>query len=154
METLFEFYARTLFKETLDSGRYTLDKYSVKWFLTRGVTSAEETEKGIHLMPYCIPDIVVRDKTSNSTLVVIDAKYKANEKSSRDDSLQLLSYVLLTGVKKCGFVFPGAETALKQMRITGAEYLPLQTPLSNDLKYYELILGETLNETVLEPLLR
>jgi hypothetical protein len=154
METLFEFYARTMFKESLDRARYALDDYSKKWFLARGVTCIEETEKDIHLIPYCIPDIVLRNKTSNEVLAVIDAKYKAHDRTARTDSLQLLSYVLLTGVKKCGFVFPGAETLLKQMRTSGAEYLPLQTPIVNDLKYYELILGGSLSEAVLEPLLR
>jgi hypothetical protein len=153
METLFEFYARAMLKETLNRKKYTLDDYSNKWFLARGVTCVEETERGIHLMPYSIPDIVVRDKLSNEALAVIDAKYKAHERSARTDTLQLLSYVLLTGVKKCGFVFPGVETALKQMKTSGTQCLPLQTPFADDLKYYELILGETLNETVLEQLL-
>jgi hypothetical protein len=153
METLFEFYVRAMFKESLDRTRYELDKYSNKWFLARSVTRIEEAEKGIHLMPYCIPDIVVRDKISNEALAVIDAKYKAHERSLRSDSLQLLSYILLTGVKKCGFVFPGAETTLKQMRTGGVEYLHLQTPFTDDLKYYELILGSALNEAVLERLL-
>jgi len=152
METLFEFYARTMFKETIDSERYTLDKYSRKWFLTRAA-GTEEIERGVHLMSYCIPDIVVRDRESNEAVIVIDAKYKAHDRSVRTDSFQLLSYVLLSGVNRCGFVFPGAETKIKEMRTSGAEYLPIQTPLMNDLKYYELILGSTLNEEVLEHLL-
>ena len=152
METLFEFYARTMFKETFDSERYTLDKYSRKWFMTRA-SGTEEIERGVHLMSYCIPDIVVRDRLSNEAVAVIDAKYKAHDRSVRTDSFQLLSYVLLSGVSKCGFVFPGAETRIKQMRTSGAEYLPIQTPLMNDLKYYEIILGSTLNEAILEQLL-
>lgn len=149
METLFEFYARTMFKETLACTKYRLDEYSKKWFLT----CLDETKKGIHLIPYCIPDIVVRDKDTKEVLAVIDAKYKAHNRTARIDSLQLLSYVLLTGVKKCGFVFPGVETELKQLKTSGAEYLLLKTPFKDNLKYYELILGGTLNEKVLEQML-
>lgn len=153
METLFEFYARTVLKETLYSTKYELEEYAKKWFLMCGATSVEETEKGVHLIPYCIPDIVVRDKETKIALAVMDAKYKAHDRTARMDSLQLLSYVLLTGVKKCGFVFPGKETLLKQMKTRGEKFLQLQTPVVDDLKYYELILGASLNETVIEPLL-
>lgn len=154
METLFELFTRAMFKAAIDGDRFGLDAYSKKWFLMRDVTCIEETEKGIHLMPYCIPDIVVRDKTSSEVLAVIDVKYKAHDRAVRADSLQLLTYVLLTGVNKCGFVFPGAETYLKQMRTSGTAYLPLQTPTMNDLKYYELLLGNSLSKAVLEPLLQ
>jgi len=150
METLFEYYARTMLKETLDGAKFELDKYSRKWFLARNTNSVEDAEKGIHLIPYCIPDIVVRDKETNQVLAVMDVKYKAHDRTSRVDSLQLLSYILLTGVKKCGFVFPGAETQIKQMQTSGAEYLSLQTPFAVDLKYYELILGILPNAAVLE----
>lgn len=152
METLFEFYTRTMFKETLDRDRFVLDKYSKKWFLQCDVAAIEETERGNHLIPYCIPDIVVRDKTTGQALAVLDAKYKAHDRTARTDSLQLLSYVLLTGVNKCGFVFPGAQTEIKQMRTTGSDYLLIKTPLINDLKYFELILGHIPNENMIETL--
>ena len=153
METLFEFFVRTMFKGALDHSKYSIDEYSKKWFLSRGVTSMDETEKGIHMMPYCIPDIVLREKISNDVLSVIDAKYKAHDRTVRTDSLQLLSYVLITGANRCGFVFPGEETQIKHIKTGGTEYLPLQTTLMSDLKYYELILGDNLNEAVLDHLL-
>lgn len=152
METLFEFYARTMIKKHLDKEKYELDMYSKKWFIERGVTRIEDTEKGIHLMPYCIPDIVIRGKVNKEALVVIDAKYKSHNRSERNDSLQLLSYVLLTGVKKCAFVFPGEQTKLKEMKTSGTDYLQLQTPFVSELKYYELILGNILNEREVEKL--
>ncbi|CAN7754057.1 5-methylcytosine restriction system specificity protein McrC [Paenibacillus sp. LjRoot56] len=152
METLFEFYARTMIKKSLENDKYELDDYSKKIFLDRGATCIEDTEKGIHLMPYCIPDIVIRDKGTKEALVVIDAKYKSHDRTARTDSLQLLSYVLLTGVNRCGFVFPGAETKIKLMKTSGTDYLSLQTPFVDELKYYELILGNIPNEKVLEKL--
>jgi hypothetical protein len=152
METLFEYYARTMIKKNLDDDKYELDEYSKKMFLERGATRKEDTEKDIHLMPYCIPDIIIRDKVTKEALVVIDAKYKSHDRTARTDSLQLLSYVLLTGVNKCGFVFPGKQTEVKQMKTSGTDYLLLQTPFVSELKYYELLLGDTPNEKGLEKL--
>jgi len=152
METLFEFYARTMLKENLNKDKYELVEYSKKLFLERGATCKEDTEKGIHLIPYCIPDIVIRDKLTKVPLAVIDAKYKAHDRTARIDSLQLLSYVLLTGVNRCGFVFPGTQTGIKQMKTRGTDYLLLQSPTIKDLKYYELILSNIPNEQVLEKL--
>jgi hypothetical protein len=152
METLFEFYARIMIRKNLDKDKYELDEYSKRLFLGRDATCIEDTEKGIHLMPYCIPDILIRDKGTKKALVVIDAKYKSHNRTARTDSLQLLSYVLLTGVNRCGFVFPGAQTKIKQMKTSGTDYLRLRTPFVSELKYYELILGDTINEKVLEKL--
>lgn len=94
--------------------------------------------KYIHLMPYCIPDIIIRDNETQNPVAVIDAKYKPNTRSVRADTHQLLSYVLLTGVKKCGFAFPGAESKAKIMRSTETAALPLSV---NAINYYELIFG-------------
>lgn len=152
METLFEFYARTMLKKTINNNKYELDSYSKKLFLQKGISKIEETEKDIHLMPYCIPDIIIRDKETKKALVVIDAKYKDYDRTARTDSLQLLSYVLLTGVNRCGFVFPGTQTEIKQMKTSGTDYLSLQTPFVAELKYYQLILGDIPNEKVLEKL--
>ena len=42
--------------------------------------------------------------------VVLDAKYKF-EKINRDDMAQIFSYMLLTGAKKVGFIYPPQENA-------------------------------------------
>lgn len=89
-------------------------------------------------MPYCIPDIIIRDNKTQNPVAVIDAKYKPNTRSVRADTHQLLSYVLLTGVKKCGFAFPGFESKAKIMSSTETSALPLAV---NSIDYYELILG-------------
>lgn len=138
METLFEFYTRTVLKETLSADKYKLEKYSQKLFLQNGIANTEESEKGIHLMAYCIPDIIVCDKQTGEPSMVIDAKYKPDSRPVRADSHQLLSYVLLTGVKRCGFIFPGEVTRLKQMESTNDFYLPLS---AEPVQYYELIMG-------------
>lgn len=152
METLFEFYVRTVLKKTIDYNKYELDSYSKKLFLQKGISKLEKTEKNIHLMPYCIPDIIIRDKRTKKALVVIDAKYKAHDRTARTDTLQLLSYVLLTGVNRCAFVFPGTQTEIRQMKTSGTDYLPVQTPFVDELKYYQLILGDIPNEKFLEKL--
>ena len=116
METLFEFYTRTVLKHVLPMYKYRLKKYSHKLFLQKGVTKIEDVEKGIHLTRYCIPDLLICDSQTGKPLVVLDAKYKPDNRPSRTDSYQILSYVLLTGVSKCGFIFPGVETKLKKMK--------------------------------------
>jgi 5-methylcytosine-specific restriction endonuclease McrBC regulatory subunit McrC len=153
METLFEFYARAILKGAIDSEKYNVDKYSLKWYLMKGTAEGEGIEKGVHLTTYCIPDIVIRDVTTNSTLAVFDVKYKPHGIPGREDSYQLLAYTLLTGVNKCGFVFPGSETMLKQMQTSGTDNLLLNTPLMDELKYFELTIGDDLPEGVLKQML-
>lgn len=142
METLFEFYTRTILKEALETSKYRLESYSHRLFLQKGVTKAEEAEKGIHLMAYCIPDIVICDKNTGKPAMVIDAKYKPDNRPVRADSHQLLSYVLLTGVDRCGFIFPGKTTGFKQMKSTQKSTQESSLPLSAEpVQYYEFILG-------------
>lgn len=138
MESLFEFYARIVLKRTINMDKYSLDRYSKRIYIQRGVADISDVERGIHLMPYCIPDIIIRDNYSRKPIAVIDAKYKPNARSTRSDTHQLLSYVLLTGVSRCGFVFPGANSQAKIMASTKAASLPLAV---DSLNYYEIILG-------------
>ena len=141
MESLFEFYARIVLKRTIDKDKYTLDRYSKRLYIQKGVNDISEAERGIHLMPYCIPDIIIRDKESQKIVAVIDAKYKPNTRSARADTHQLLSYVLLTDVKRCGFAFPGPYCHAKIMDTTEKASLPLAV---DSLDYYEIILGNDL----------
>lgn len=150
METLFEFYTRTILKETLSADKYKLEKYSQKLFLQKGVGEVEDSEKGIHLMTYCIPDIIICDKKTGEPSMVLDAKYKPDNRPVRADSHQLLAYVLLTGVKRCGFIFPGEVTRLKQMESTNDFYLPLS---AEPVRHYELIMGNDGNVDVINKVL-
>lgn len=150
METLFEFYTRTILKETLPADKYTLEKYSQKLFLQNGIAKAEDSEKGIHLMPYCIPDIIICDENTGEPAMVIDAKYKPDNRPVRADSHQLLSYVLLTGVKRCGFIFPGEVTRVKQMKSSNDICLPLS---AEPVHYYELIMGNDCNSDEIRKIL-
>lgn len=143
METVFEFYIRTVFREILDGNKYYLEKYSKRVYLEKGVARNEDTKRDIHLMSYCIPDIIICDASTQKPVIVLDAKYKREDRPVRTDSHQLLSYVLLTGVEKCGFVLPGRQTRLKDMR--AGDYLVLNSPFSQQLKYYELILGDKID---------
>jgi 5-methylcytosine-specific restriction endonuclease McrBC regulatory subunit McrC len=143
MESVFEFYVRTVFREILDASKYYLEDYSKKIYLQKGVSGLANAMSGIHLTSYCIPDIIICDKNTNKPVIVLDVKYKQDDKPVRADSHQLLSYVLLTGVHKCGFVLPGQQTVLKQMG--NHDCLELTTPLIQPLKYYELILGNTVD---------
>ncbi len=148
MESLFEFYVRTVLKEILDSNKYYVRKFSEHILIEKGITRDEDALKGIHLMSYCIPDIIIVEKTTGKPAYVFDVKYKSNAESQRNDSHQLLSYVLLTGVKKCGFIFPGEKTEIKKMR--NNDSLDVTTPFIPQLQYYELIVGNKVEKTVID----
>lgn len=143
METVFEFYIRTIFKEHLDENKFYVEKYSKKISIQGGLTNLDNAKKGIHLVPYCIPDIIICDKNTQKPVMVLDAKYKQDNRSDRADSHQLLSYVLLTGAEKCGFVLPGEITKLKNME--GNYYIELTAPRAEQLKYYELLIGNRID---------
>lgn len=136
METLFEYYARTELKKTLRGSKYRVEQYSKRFYLQKDIDNSDDAEKGIHLMPFCIPDIIIYE--NEKPVVVIDAKYKMSGRPDRSDSHQLLAYVLLTGATRCGFVLPGKKTEVKEMASSGDNYLPLAPRL---LRYYELLLG-------------
>lgn len=143
MEHLFEFYARTVVKRALEESPYYLDSYSKRIFLQAGAENLEEVDRQVHLMPYCIPDILICRRQDHQPVCVLDAKYKYHARSVRADTHQLLAYVLLTGVKHCGFIFPGEPSRVKTMQ-NGADHLRLA---AGDLAYYELLLGSSAAET-------
>lgn len=148
METLFEYYARTVLKRTFSEDCYRIEKYSRKLFLQRDVYAPESSEKGIHLMPFCIPDIIVlRNETP---ALVIDAKYKVSGRPDRADSHQLLAYVLLTGVDRCAFILPNTETKIREMETTGDQFLTLA---SQNIRYYEMLLGHDYDPNTLKSVL-
>ena len=148
METLFEYYARTELKKSLGESEYRVGKYSDKVFVQQGVQEVEQSEKGIHLSSYCIPDIVVLD--NEKPIAVLDAKYKISGRPDRYDSHQLLAYVLLTGVNRCGFILPSIETKVKEMHSSRDIYLPLAP---SSLRYYELLLGNDNNLSEIKKIL-
>lgn len=148
METLFEYYARTILKQTLSADNYKVEKYSKKIFLQKDVLAPETAEKGIHLMPFCIPDIIIT-KNDNPVLV-IDAKYKMSGRPDRGDSHQLLAYVLLTGAERCGFILPSTITKVREMKTTGNLFLNLS---SGNVRYYEMLLDDSGNYSALRSVL-
>lgn len=150
MERLFEFYARAMLKKALADSDYYIDRYSKRIFLQQGVSTVEEAEPRIHLIPYCIPDILICERTSHKPVFVIDAKYKSHSRSARNDTHQLLSYALLTSVDRCGFIFPGTVSDVKTMR-SGSDHVLIS---NGKLKYYELILGDDYSLNDIQKLLR
>ncbi len=144
MESLFEFYARIVLKRSIDSEKYILERYSRKLFIQKDIREFSELERGIHLMPYCIPDIIICNAVDKKPVAVFDAKYKPHVRSVRSETHQLLSYVFLTGVDDCGFIFPGEITHTKIMQTTNDSSLPLA---AEPLRYYELIFGNDTSNT-------
>jgi len=148
METLFEYYARTVLKQALSGMEYKVEKYSKRLFLQKGVIVPESAEKGIHLMPFCIPDIIITK--DDCPVLVIDVKYKMAGKPDRSDSHQLLAYVLLTGADRCAFILPGEKTGVREMETTGCSYLNLN---ASNVRYYELLLGEKCDSAAIRSIL-
>lgn len=148
-QTLFEYYARTELKKALKGSEYRVEQYSKKLYLQKDIDNVDDAEKGIHLMSFCIPDIIIYKE--DKPVVVIDAKYKLSGRPDRSDSHQLLSYVLLTGADRCGFVLPGEKTEVKEMVSTGDNYLPLAPRI---LRYYELLLGSKSDSSELQKVLQ
>lgn len=149
METLFEYYARIELKKALKNSQYRVERYSRKYFLQKDVQSSDAAEKGIHLMPFCIPDIIVYEE--DRPVAVFDAKYKMSGRPDRSDSHQLLAYVLLTGAERCGFILPDKKTHVKEMVSSGDYSLPLAP---HPLRYYELLLGSDSDGEELRKVLR
>lgn len=149
METLFEYYARIELKKSLKSSNYRVETYSRKYYLQKGVCGIADVERGIHLMPFCVPDIVIYN--GDKPAAVLDAKYKLSGKSDRLDSHQLLAYVLLTGADRCGFILPGNKTAVRKMISNGNQYLSLSP---DHLRYYEVFLGNNSDNSELRKILQ
>lgn len=101
------------------------------------------------LVPFCIPDIIIYD--NDTPVAVIDAKYKMSGRPDRSDSHQLLAYVLLTGVQRCGFILPGNKTEVREMITSQDNYLPLAPRF---LRYYELLLGSNSDSKELRKVLQ
>ena len=68
--------------------------------------------KGIVGMNYIYPDFY-----SKTREMVLDTKYK-NDKESREDIFQLLSYTFITGAKKCGLIYPPQENERTHLKVS------------------------------------
>ena len=69
-------------------------------------------DKRIAGMDYIYPDFY-----SETRKMVLDTKYK-NDKESREDIFQLLSYTFITGAEKCGLIYPPQEKERTHSNIT------------------------------------
>lgn len=123
------------------------DLYLARSNLARREAKALDTL--LQHMPFCIPDIIIYD--NDTPVAVIDAKYKMSGRPDRSDSHQLLAYVLLTGVQRCGFILPGNKTEVREMITSQDNYLPLAPRF---LRYYELLLGSNSDSKELRKVLQ
>lgn len=100
MENLFEYYVRARIKNQFRSANSTLAlaKYG------REINLLSKRNGVFHLSKSCIPDIIITD--NGCDVAVFDVKYKSREYPNVQDSHQLMDYVLLLGVERCGFILP------------------------------------------------
>lgn len=112
MEMLFEFYVRSKIKKYIKSKSWDdflrLSKYEPKGKLT--VADNKES----YLMPTYIPDLAFQwyDCMDEKWkyIAVFDVKYQFSDSfklnTRRHNTHQLLFYMLMLNVRKCGFIFP------------------------------------------------
>lgn len=117
METVFEFYIRSLVKKYINTDEKNKNRIRVDNY--RDAAHPEEllktsTNKDLYLMSNYIPDIAIQEYNDEKKCweytTVLDVKYQKssdpNSETVRHNSHQLLFYALLLNVTKCGFVFP------------------------------------------------
>lgn len=107
MEALFELYCRVKINKMLAE----YPEKNIRMIPCNKKFSVLSGGSKPHVMDNVIPDILLYD-ADNNCRYVYDAKYKRLDStlSSRHDTHQLLSYVLLFQAKRCGFILPYEDT--------------------------------------------
>ena len=84
-----------------------------------------------HLIKHYIPDVIILKDSKPEA--VFDVKFKNRLKPDRNDTHQLMSYVLMLGVNKCGFIFP------KSQELSGGLVFQDELNVADDvISYYEI----------------
>lgn len=114
MESLFEFYVRATIREYLKSrteSQVLLDEYRIP--KKNPLFTLKDPEYHAYLMNNYVPDIALIEDSGDAKryIAVFDVKYqnstsKVYRDTQRHNSHQLLFYMLLLNVRRCGFIFP------------------------------------------------
>lgn len=114
MESLFEFYVRATIREYLKSNadsQVLLDEYRIP--KKNPLFTLKDSEHHAYLLNNYVPDIALIDDSNDEKqyIAVFDVKYqnstsKVYKETQRHNSHQLLFYMLLLNVRRCGFIFP------------------------------------------------
>ena len=114
MESLFEFYVRATIREYLKTrleSQVILDEYRIP--KKNPLFTLKDPEHHAYLMNNYVPDIALIEDSGNAKryIAVFDVKYqnstsKVYRDTQRHNSHQLLFYMLLLNVRRCGFIFP------------------------------------------------
>lgn len=127
METLFEFYIRAMFRKFLNKQNILrlADYKDINAGKILRTIDEKNRSNETYLMDEYIPDIILQKKDAKNNVwnyvAVFDVKYqnyinKVYSETRRHNSHQLLFYMLLLNVNKCGFIFPkssGSDTENK-----------------------------------------
>ena len=156
MESLFEFYIRSLIKTYIEENHKENEVYIEKYAKRFGTMKPGEIGN-VYLMKNYIPDLAIMDPNNDSFIAVLDAKYQPyiirdDDNRKRHNSHQLLFYALLLNARKCGFVFP-MSGELNDNNDTVQSELDIQTGnlnISNIVKYSQWLLsGEDSSDQVI-----
>lgn len=114
MESLFEFYVRSVLKEYLrknSDSNIVLDEYRMSQ--KNPLLTLKDSDQQAYLMKHYVPDIALIERSDRESkyIAVFDVKYQNSmnmvySETRRHNSHQLLFYTLLLNVKRCGFIFP------------------------------------------------
>lgn len=114
MESLFEFYVRSVLKEYLrknSDSNVVLDEYRMSQ--KNPLLTLKDSDQQAYLMNHYVPDIALIERSDSESkyIAVFDVKYQNSmnmvySETRRHNSHQLLFYTLLLNVKRCGFIFP------------------------------------------------
>lgn len=121
MESLFEFYVRSSIKMYLEKNKMNFSEIVLDEYRSPRInplSTLKDRSNNVYLMKSYIPDIALKKKYVSDTgevnskyIAVFDVKYQNYTNSvymntQRHNSHQLLFYMLLLNVTKCGFIFP------------------------------------------------
>jgi len=78
-------------------------------------------------------DLLLKDKSSGSSIAVLDTKYKSAEVPSESDIQQVVAYAVETGVKRAFLLYPRCQAKPINVRVGDIEVGSLSFDLSSEL---------------------
>ncbi|MEE1008574.1 MAG: hypothetical protein UH963_05465 [Agathobacter sp.] len=130
MNLLFELYCRVLFEKAIKEipeSRLSLGKYGDRHIYLNNNDKEIVVPKGFQNEH--IADIVINKKDENDKdkpFIIVDAKYSLSKDdyymhNMRENTHQILSYMLLFNAEACGFIYPEEEKNTKEEKNTEVE---------------------------------
>lgn len=156
MESLFEFYVRATIRKYLKANpesQLLLDEYRIP--KKNPLFTLKDPEHHAYLMNNYVPDIALIDDSDDEKryIAVFDVKYqnstsKVYKDTQRHNSHQLLFYMLLLNVRRCGFIFPSDKpnTAILGIQMHELNIQPGDAMDASNREYTQWMVDMTIAE--------